>query len=113
MRKKIHLAKRIPLAALRIPLVVQAQLAVVQKLKMIHLVLPVAAILIPLVEPVAVTRLLKNPVTGIVFILFDLVERKICSLNKNSYFGFAPGICYDINLGYKRRLIQSTYFSLY
>ena len=75
MRKKIHLAKRIPLAALLIHLVVLVQLVVDQKLKMILLVPPVAAILIRLVHQVVVTRplILKNPVMGIVYILFDSV----------------------------------------
>ena len=75
VRKKIHLAKRIPLAALLIHLVVLVQLVVDQKLKMILLVPPVAAILIRLVHQVVVTRplILKNPVMGIVYILFDSV----------------------------------------
>ena len=63
------------MAALLIHLVVLVQLVVDQKLKMILLVPPVAAILIRLVHQVVVTRplILKNPVMGIVYILFDSV----------------------------------------
>ena len=63
------------MAALLIHLVVLVQLVVDQKLKMILLVPPVAAILIRLVHQVVVTRplILKNPVMGIVYILSDSV----------------------------------------